>query len=72
LRGNNVTSKYTMQRFDDNKNHKVDFQVMNTYIKLNVDDKHEIRADGDFINFWVKNSKAYLGGFSRDIDYHKV
>ena len=72
LAGKDVISAYTSERFDDNENHKVVFQPSEDVVKLTVDDKNEIRAPGQFSNIYLFMGRAYVGGFSRDIGYHKT
>ena len=69
---NDVISRYTSGRFDDNKKHKVSLEIRETTITLKVDGGNEVSAAGFDDNVYVGTRTTYLGGISRDAGYHKM
>jgi hypothetical protein len=75
LKDMDVLSKYTTKRFDDNQEHTVVFAGNSRYMYLTVDDHHDdnIIAPGSIPRTYYRDDgRAYVGGFSRDIGYHKT
>ncbi|XP_028412186.1 laminin subunit alpha-like, partial [Dendronephthya gigantea] len=72
IRDDDVVSRYTSGRFDDNAKHKVTLKIETGTITLKVDEGNELSADGISYEGYARFYTAFLGGISREARYYNI